>query len=207
MTVFGRETYSFSPFRGSVVFFELCYGYTCCTLLFFFVQEFLKLYAFFQSYKTRLNANSLRFAFPGVVLNAQVCVVSLNSALRLVFCVCSLATAKLAQNCGKGISHGVGACLCVQNIGGAQEPIGMTYRWNVPSSSWMGFLMESSQLIESISLWYALITLSVPLPLPLHLQYSTPPYACWRKREEGFFGSNPHKWGAEHLLTCYYLTT
>lgn len=42
--------------------------HTSCSL----VAEFLSLYAFFSSYKARVGADSLLFAFPRVELNIQV---------------------------------------------------------------------------------------------------------------------------------------
>lgn len=68
------------------------------TLQFLFPLErqFLKLHAYSQSCKTRLSTESLLFAFSwrGAPWNVQACVLSSNPAVRLTFCMCTLAVCK-----------------------------------------------------------------------------------------------------------------
>lgn len=53
---------------------------TALYFLFLLGGQFLRLYVFSQSHKARLGSGSFLFAFFRVMLNAQVCVFSANTA-------------------------------------------------------------------------------------------------------------------------------
>ena len=96
------------------------------------------------SCKAKSSMNSQLFSFHRTVLNALICVLFLKlKQLVWLFCACSLAIYKGLYLLLSGAGHRVGKCMGNAHIAlGVSGPVGVIFRWSIPTGSWVGFLME-----------------------------------------------------------------
>lgn len=148
LTGFRREIPSVSPAEHSEAFLDISYGYTCSTLL---EGKFLRWSSFSWSCKAWLSADSFPFAFPRVLLNAQVFVLSFRPAewaALLHTLTTYLQRPTLAAFGGMNKEPATRWWRCVGvNYAVLRVPVvhlGEISRWGILIGLWLGFLPEST---------------------------------------------------------------